>query len=530
MPPRVRPTEPANTLLYAPANLAAPETTPDVEDIKRSVECYSTNTFNDRQAQAFNNSFEKRLTLLWGPPGTGKTSTLAATILGWLEYAWTNGRSMTVGVGSSNWNAIGNVLSSVVELLEERRANTGEPTLNTRVIRFRGEHSSATTLAGVEDCVRGSDEAAELANSLEEGNTTPECLIIGSTWTQLSKQSGATGESKPRARWFDLLVIDEASQVKVSMAAGYFLLLKESGHVVLSGDPKQLGPIYKYDVEELASEDSLYDCVFTYMQHRHGLTPVALNENYRTNDEIAIWPRIRFYNNDFQAMEPDKRLALSLPDSKPILWPPELLWHDIYLEILDPSYPVVVVTYPESPYTLSNPFEASLTACLSSLYQLADGGGRESDDPYWQTFWKHKLGIITPHRAQMARIRTLLSSKAGFPSAPIPIVDTVDRFQGQERDFIISSYTVADKDFAASEDSFILSSRRFNVSLTRAKTKFVLLISEALLRYLPTDKRVAEDASHLQRFVEAHCGLNARGVVVPTDSGTMICDIRRPEI
>jgi hypothetical protein len=61
------------------------------------------------------------------------------------------------------------------------------------------------------------------------------------------------------------------------------------------------------------------------------------------------------------------------------------------------------------------------------------------------------------------------------PDAPV-FVDTVDRFQGQERDVIIASYAVADRDFVASEEEFILEARRFNVTQIR-RSKFVMFVN-----------------------------------------------------
>jgi len=68
-------------------------------------------------------------------------------------------------------------------------------------------------------------------------------------------------DSEPAAEWFDLLVIDEASQVQVAVAAAYFLLLKLNGHVVLAGDDRQLGPIYSFQIKD--SVQGLFDCIFS---------------------------------------------------------------------------------------------------------------------------------------------------------------------------------------------------------------------------------------------------------------------------
>jgi len=104
---------------------------------------------------------------------------------------------------------------------------------------------------------------------------------------------------------------------------------------------------------------------------------------------------------------------------------------------------------------------------------------------------------------------------------PPPFVDTVDRFQGQERDLMIASYVVADRDFVAAEEAFILNPRRFNVTLTRARSKFIMFVSNAVLTHLPSDADVARDAAHLQLFAEDFCCSFDEDVLLPfRDQGT----------
>ncbi len=125
----------------------------------------------------------------------------------------------------------------------------------------------------------------------QELKHTQECYVVGGTWQQFynlavrdNKVKNSTKDN-PQARWFDLVLIDEASQVKVAQAAGYFLLLRESAHVVLAGDNKQLGPVYGFQMPDDA--EGLYDCVFTYMQKKHGIDLVALTHNYRSNEPLT---------------------------------------------------------------------------------------------------------------------------------------------------------------------------------------------------------------------------------------------------
>ncbi len=495
-------TEPAFSLLYQPGVLAPPPDPPDLPMLLAQVSQSLKWPFNTRQEQAFGRAFTERLSLLLGPPGTGKTSVLAGIILGWLERAWSTGRPVCIGVGASNYNAIDKALSEIADLLDRRRATVGSDSQSVCLARLRRDSAAPPTDGRITDLVANTSATATVVRDLA---VPSQCYIIGGTWQQLGKLAEhQSPNQKPAALWFDLLVIDEASQVPVATAAAYFLLAKDQAHVVLAGDHKQLGPIYGFQMQE--SRQGLFDCIFTYMQETHGIQPVALDQNYRTNVEISAWPKVRFYREGYEAYYPRRRLNLRLPTptgAPPADWPPHLPWSDVFLRILDPAIPIVVLTYNAGTYTVSNPFEAQIVAALAYLYQsVLQHSSAGAADP---TFWEQRLGIVTPHRAQRANIRNLWLSIPNTPLAPPPFVDTVDRFQGQERDVMIASYGVADKDFVHLEEAFILDPRRFNVTLTRARSKFVLLISDAIVQHLPVDAQVAKDAAHLQLFVEDYC-------------------------
>src|SRR5262245_61862322 len=126
-------TQPAHSFLYEPGSLTPPTGVVDVDDLLRRVTASLEHPFNYRQGEAFRRSFSNRLFLLWGPPGTGKTTVVAGTILGWLEGAWANRSLVSIGVGASNYNAIDNVLREVADLLDRRRNAAGKPPLNVRL-------------------------------------------------------------------------------------------------------------------------------------------------------------------------------------------------------------------------------------------------------------------------------------------------------------------------------------------------------------------------------------------------------------
>ena len=522
----IKTTEPAHSLMYAPGSLVAGKKFASTDSFYEKVQPYLKDNFNDKQKTLFSDAFLNRLSLLWGPPGTGKTTVLAGTILGWIECFADEGRPLRVGIGSSNYNAIDNVLNEILELINRRSEKVGTFEAPVRVTRVRSDSSAPPLNEQIEDMPRTSLMAGGFVDALKGDDTG--IIIVGGTWQQLGKLAEKKHPNKePIAEWFDLLVIDEASQVPVAAAAAYFLLMKPDGHVVLAGDDRQLGPIYGFQMKD--SVQGLFDCIFSYMRETHTIIPVQLKHNYRTNVEISAWPCKRFYNNKYEAFFPKRKLEIIVDiDSKPEDWPEQLPWSDHFPRILDPEYPVVVISYSANTYTLSNPFEAQIVSALTFLFK------RMIDDQYAevtpQEFWNQKIGIVTPHRAQMASIRNLLVDSAGMTMNPPPFVDTVDRFQGQERDLILSSYVVADRDFIASEDEFILSPRRFNVTLTRARSKFVLFISEALLQHLPSDPDVARDAAHLQLFVEQYCNSTTEHMEIPFfergELSTMKCKLK----
>ena len=131
----------------------------------------------------------------------------------------------------------------------------------------------------------------------------------------------------------------------------------------------------------------------------------------------------------------------------------------------------------------------------------------------------------------MALIRNKLL-EIGFTGVP-PIVDTVDRFQGLERDFIIASYTVADSDFIRSEEDFILNPRRFNVTLTRPRSKFVMFVSQSLVQHLPSDIDTARAAANLQLFVTEYCNSSEQislPITIRNSPKLVNCQLRTPKI
>ena len=124
-------------------------------------------------------------------------------------------------------------------------------------------------------------------------------------------------------------------------------------------------------------------------------------------------------------------------------------------------------------------------------------------------FWKKGVGVVAPHRAQGSRITDLLRRIFVHSGTPSPLiagaVDTVERYQGQQRDVIIASFGLGDPEVIANEDEFLYDFRRFNVMVSRACTKVVVLMSRSVLEHLSNDQDILRDSGLLKRFAELYC-------------------------
>jgi superfamily I DNA and/or RNA helicase len=94
------------------------------------------------------------------------------------------------------------------------------------------------------------------------------------------------------------------------------------------------------------------------------------------------------------------------------------------------------------------------------------------------------VGVITPHNAQKGLLKSMLADGYGETR-----VDTVERYQGGEADFIIISTTVSDPDYIRSESEFLLNLNRVNVSISRMKKKIVILASRSIFEFMPQDAK-----------------------------------------
>ncbi|MDP9402547.1 MAG: AAA domain-containing protein [Actinomycetota bacterium] len=129
------------------------------------------------------------------------------------------------------------------------------------------------------------------------------------------------------------------------------------------------------------------------------------------------------------------------------------------------------------------------------------------------------IGVITPHRAQRALLT--MGLQRAFPAISVDqidaSVDTVERFQGQERWAILASYAVGDPDTVAEEDEFLQNLNRFNVLATRAKAKVIVTIIDEVLAHIETDLDVIRSSRLIKSFADTYCNQRAHLTVTHVD-------------
>ena len=124
-----------------------------------------------------------------------------------------------------------------------------------------------------------------------------------------------------------------------------------------------------------------------------------------------------------------------------------------------------------------------------------------------EEFWTKAVGVVTPHRAQQGLIISRLQQIfiSDDPGLIRSAVDTVERFQGQERDVIVASYALGDPDAIGDEDEFLMSLNRFNVMSSRARAKLIVLISREVVDHLSGDLDTLRESRLLKNYVDSFC-------------------------
>lgn len=239
----------------------------------------------------------------------------------------------------------------------------------------------------------------------------------------------------------DLLIIDEAGQVPI-----YFepFLRRVSERVIMFGDHKQLPPVLSTEVKNI-KEDIFSTVPEDYM----------LKIQYRMNSDIQSWSSNRFYKNQ---LRPDKSVA-----ERDIL-------HQVSNNTLIGNNRINLCIHEAvSNNKYANVLEAEAVA---KQIKILENNGVPLND----------IGVITPYRMQAGAVNAKIQEEYNRDVSIMEkiAVDTVERFQGQEREVILLSFGVDDERPKVENQVFLGDGRRLNVSVTRAKSRFYCFSSKNL--------------------------------------------------
>lgn len=428
--------------------------------------------FTPSQNEAYRTICGQRVTAIWGPPGTGKTHFLAASIVALAAAHARAGQPFRVLVTAFTHAAIENLLVKIAECC---RVMPGE---------------TVDLLLGKAKIWQGVNPGIEVVSETDLGGwlTDDERVVLGATaYSCLKKRADL-----PR---FDLVVIDEASQMRVPEAAIAVYLAGDEGRLVLAGDHLQLPPIVAGTYPDTPpGEPLLHRSIFEAVCPRPG-EPIGesrvvrqLLENFRMNEVLTRCAAHLLYGPRYQCGSAEvakRRLAFK---AKGRLDP-------LVEACLDPDFPLVVVVLDGIRASRANPVEADLVAQLVTA--LRDGLHGADGRPYAAdaNFFRHGVFIVSPHHAQIRVIQQELAARRRWRCRPF--VDTVDKTQGQEAEVVLVSYGVADPEFALREADFIYGLNRLNVAITRARTKTIVCLPRPLLEASPQVLDVPQAAAGL---------------------------------
>ncbi len=412
-----------------------------------------------------------------GPPGTGKTTTLVEAIDQTLRREpqvmvcaqsntavdWICSQIEARGISVLRIGNPARVTEKMLECTYERRfeAHPDYPALwqarrsirqlysQPRKGRGEGFHQKVARLRE-----RADEMEAGIRHALFDGARVVACTLTGAASQLLS------------GRRYHTLFIDEAAQ---ALEAACWVAIQKADRVILAGDHQQLPPTVK-SVEALRGGLGR-----TLLQHLAETKPEAvclLRVQYRMNETLMRFSSEWFYGGQLVAALSVRHRSLLDELDTPLVW---IDTDALALEAADGGDEGAEryrEEYACGSYGRVNKDEARLTLQTLRDYVARIGRRRLLDEGT-------DFGVISPYRAQVQYLRALLRRDDFLrPLRPRITVNTVDAFQGQERDVVIVSLVRANAD---GQIGFLSDLRRTNVAITRARCKLLILGSVSTL-------------------------------------------------
>jgi hypothetical protein len=427
-------------------------------------------------------------------------------------------RPLRVLVSAFTYNAIDNILVDIANDLAALLPGV----CDTYRVRSRYQLPPGNIGSAIDaELDRGNPSTLILALRTLLQNQT--CLVVVGAPPEQVHNLLTCDNGSAQDEFFDLVLIDEASQMDVAHAILPLCAVADGGAVVLAGDPLQLPPIHQ--AESPTSLENLVGSVYAFYRQIYQVHESPLGINYRSNETIVAFAHQSGYLGTLTSYSPNLRINLlsPLPTAQPANWPTTLHWTPDWCRLLDPDQPAICFVYDDGRSSQRNFFECeAITALLVLLNgRMANRLRNELDHvigapipvsttPYTaQEFWDEAVGVVTPHRAQqgliVSRLQQVFNATGALADSIRGAVDTVERFQGQQRDIIIASFALGDPDQIAEEEEFLMSLNRFNVMASRARAKLIVMVSREVVDHLASEIDVLRESRLLKVFVESFC-------------------------
>ena len=428
---------------------------------------------NQSQERAVNEVlWAKDVAVVHGPPGTGKTTTLVEAI-----YETLRRESQVMVCAQSNM-----AVDWISEKLVDRGVavlRIGNPTrVNDKMLSFTYErrfeaHPDYPQLWSIRRAIR---ELRSQKKRPDSWHQKMDRLKSRATELELRIRQSLFGEARVIActltgaanrvlegEKYSTLFIDEAAQ---ALEAACWIAIRKAGRVIFAGDHCQLPPTVK---SIAALKGGLGKTLMERIVEQKPEVVTLLKVQYRMNEQIMLFSSDYFYNGEVETAPGITHRSI-LDYDLPMIW--------IDTEDVDGKEEFIG----ESCGRI-NRAEAELT--LSTLQEYFDKIGKnrileESID----------VGIISPYRAQVQLLRKMIRQKEFFrPYRRLISVNTVDGFQGQERDIILISLVRSND---GGEIGFLRDLRRMNVAITRARMKLIILGNAATMTSHPFYRKLYE--------------------------------------